>query len=62
MVLAEEKEVVYAPEKCYFDGNWTKKSEIDVRNQTIRTTRRELEETAGIPYCNCTRIDYNMEF
>ena len=25
MVLAEEKEVVYAPEKCYFDGNWTKK-------------------------------------
>lgn len=61
MVLAEEeKEVVYVPEKCYFDGNWTKKSKIDIENQTIRTTRRELEETVGIPYC--TRIDYNIEF
>lgn len=40
MVLAEEKEVVYAPEKCYFDGNWTKRREkSDNKNNQKRAGR-----------------------
>ena len=43
MVLAEEKEVVYAPEKCYFDGNWTKK----IRNRRRKSDNKNNQERTG---------------
>nr|WP_296048811.1 hypothetical protein [uncultured Blautia sp.] len=60
MVLAEEKETVYYSRIDTFPGNWIKKSPIDIENQNLKTTRKELEIFQNIPYC--TRMDYKMEF
>ena len=48
--IKERKEVCYGGEPDIFLGNWTKRSPIDEENQEFDITRRELEESQGVPY------------
>lgn len=60
MVLAEEIDAVYYSRTDTFPGNGIKESLIDIENQNLKTTRKELETLYSIPYC--TRMDYEIEF
>ena len=60
-ILSEKgKNMVLAEEIDTFPGNGIKESLIDIENQNLKTTRKELETLYSIPYC--TRMDYEIEF
>ena len=43
-----------------FPGNWIRRSPIDEDNQEFDITRRDLEESQGVPYISIP--SYDVEF
>lgn len=61
MISIKERNVVYyGGEPDTFPGNWTKRSPIDEENQEFDITRRDLEESQGVPYISIP--SYDVEF
>ena len=51
--------VIYG-EPDIFPGNWIRRSPIDEDNQEFDITRRDLEESQGVPYISIP--SYDVEF
>ena len=58
--IKERKEVCYGGEQDIFPGNWIRRSPIDEDNQEFDITRRDLEESQGLPYISIP--SYDVEF
>ena len=58
--IKERKELCYGGEPDIFPGNWTRRSPIDEDNQEFDITRRDLEESQGVPYISIP--SYDVEF
>lgn len=58
--IKERKEACYGGEPDIFPGNWIRRSPIDEDNQEFDITRRDLEESQGLPYISIP--SYDVEF
>ena len=58
--IKERKEDCYGGEPDIFPGNWIRRSPIDEDNQEFDITRRDLEESQGVPYISIP--SYDVEF
>lgn len=58
--IKERKEFCYGGEPDIFPGNWIRRSPIDEDNQEFDITRRDLEESQGVPYISIP--SYDVEF
>ena len=58
--IKERKEHCYGGEPDIFPGNWIRRSPIDEDNQEFDITRRDLEESQGVPYISIP--SYDVEF
>lgn len=50
MISSKEREYYCSNEPDIFPENWTERSPIDDENQASDVTRRDLEESQGVPY------------
>lgn len=62
MISSREREYYCNNEPDIFPENWTERSPIDDENQASDVTRRDLEESQGVPYISVPPYDVNGFF